>query len=217
MRLIQRTDTTIAASAGDEMSESEAALAGWLQGDGFVGQYTTGTNKSLTIEAMSVNADEHTYVDGLLDTVFAGAHSHNRSVPSADANLDVRRRRFYGKHLSDFVASYSLLERGLAMQVPQRVLTGGKNVVAAYLRALFQADGCVRIREERQSADIVFGTISPKLATGVSHLLSNLGIFNRVQVGHDSRADRRRPITHVVVVGRWSPPICRHDRLHLER
>src|SRR3982074_2044288 len=31
---------------------AEASLAGWLQADGFVGQYETGTNRSLTIEAM---------------------------------------------------------------------------------------------------------------------------------------------------------------------
>ena len=80
----------------------------------------------------------------------------------------------------------------------RRCNRGGRNVVTAYLRALFQADGCVRIREERKSADVVFGTISPKLADGVSHLLSNLGIFNRVQVGHDSRADRQ-DYYHVVV------------------
>jgi len=35
--------------AGDEVRVAEAALAGWLQADGFVGQYT-GTNRSLTIE-----------------------------------------------------------------------------------------------------------------------------------------------------------------------
>src|SRR5207237_520758 len=29
---------------------SEAALAGWLQADGFVGRYEHGTNRSLTIE-----------------------------------------------------------------------------------------------------------------------------------------------------------------------
>ena len=60
MRLIQRTDTTIEVTTS-EVSEREAALAGWLQADGFVGQYTSGTNKSLTVEAMSVNADEHQY------------------------------------------------------------------------------------------------------------------------------------------------------------
>jgi ribonucleoside-diphosphate reductase alpha chain len=33
----------------DPRQIAEAALAGWLQSDGFVGQYTTGTNRSLTI------------------------------------------------------------------------------------------------------------------------------------------------------------------------
>ena len=38
----------------DRHDISEAALAGWLQSDGFVGQYS-GTNRSLTIEAMTVS------------------------------------------------------------------------------------------------------------------------------------------------------------------
>jgi ribonucleoside-diphosphate reductase alpha chain len=197
MRLIQRTDTTIA-TTGDTMMEAEAALAGWLQGDGFVGQYTTGTNRSLTIEAMSVNEDEHRYVDTLLETVFATAHAHESYVQAVNPALDIRRKRLYGEHLRTFVAEYSLLDRRLEMQVPPSIYRAGRNVVTAYLRALFQADGCVRIREERQSADIVFGSISPKLATGVSHLLSNLGIFNRVQVGHDSREDRQ-DYYHVII------------------
>ena len=37
---------------------SEAALAGWLQGDGFVGQYATGTNRSLTVEFLTVTDAE---------------------------------------------------------------------------------------------------------------------------------------------------------------
>ena len=37
---------------------AEAALAGWLQSDGFVGQYSSGTNRSLTIEAMTVTDAE---------------------------------------------------------------------------------------------------------------------------------------------------------------
>jgi ribonucleotide reductase alpha subunit len=61
MRLIQRTDTTVNAE-GDAQAESEAALAGWLQGDGFVGQYAHGTNRSLTVEAMTIDADERAYV-----------------------------------------------------------------------------------------------------------------------------------------------------------
>src|ERR671937_496756 len=37
-------------AGADSIEVAEAALAGWLQADGFVGQYEEGTNRSLTIE-----------------------------------------------------------------------------------------------------------------------------------------------------------------------
>ncbi len=197
MRLIQRTDTTIE-SIGDTIQLAEAALAGWLQADGFVGQYAHGTNRSLTIEAMTIDDAEREFVGSLAAVVFGDAHSHERLVASQNDAIDVRRLRFYGENLRPFVERYGLLDRRLAMQVPPVVETSGANVVCAYLRALFQADGCVRVREERASSDVVFGTISPKLASGVSKLLNNLGIYNRVQVGRDSREDRQ-DYYHVVV------------------
>ncbi len=79
MRLIQRTDTTVE-SVGEGREEAEAALAGWLQGDGFVGQYAHGTNRSLTIEAMTINADERAFVSDLVGRVFADVHSHERGA-----------------------------------------------------------------------------------------------------------------------------------------
>jgi ribonucleoside-diphosphate reductase alpha chain len=196
-RLIQRTDTSIERGAR-ESAVIEAALAGWLQADGFVGEYKTGTNRRLTIEAMTINEAERSYVGSLASAVFGDARSHERTVEAQDPSLDVRRLRFYGENLRPFVERYNLLDRRLAMEVPQLVRTGGAKVVASYLRALFQADGGVRIREERKASDLVFGTISPRLATGVSELLNNLGIYNRVQVGPDSRPDRQ-DYYHVVV------------------
>jgi ribonucleoside-diphosphate reductase alpha chain len=198
MRLIQRTDTTLEEARTDAQREAEAALAGWLQGDGFVGQYATGTNRSLTVEAMTVNADERAYVGQLVERVFPDVHSHERVVDSQSESLDIRRLRLYGEALRDFVDRYGLLDRKLDMQVPEAVRTGGRGVIVAYLRALFQADGCVRIRPERQSSDIVFGTISPKLAIGVSQLLHNLGVYNRISIGDDARPDRH-DYYHVVV------------------
>jgi ribonucleotide reductase alpha subunit len=59
MRLIQRTDTTVEAE-GEAHQEAEAALAGWLQADGFVGQYDHGTNRSLTTGAMTIDAEKST-------------------------------------------------------------------------------------------------------------------------------------------------------------
>ncbi|HZV78730.1 MAG TPA: LAGLIDADG family homing endonuclease [Candidatus Binatus sp.] len=197
MRLLQRTDTTVA-SISDNMDEAEAALAGWLQADGFVGQYKHGTNQSLTVEAMTVNEDEHEYIRSLVDTVFAGVHSHERTVPAKDKNLAIRRTRLYGEPLRSFVARYDLEKRGLEMEVPQRVLQGGQGAQTAYLRSLFQADGCVRLSKKSYASDVVLGTISPKLAYGTSHLLNNLGVYNRVLVNNDSRIDRK-PYYHVTL------------------
>ena len=197
MCLLQRVDTSVEESS-EERHIAEAALAGWLQADGFVGQYAHGTNRSLTIEAMTIDTDERAYVGALVEEVFAGVHSHERRAASKDTRLDIRRLRLYGEPLREFVTRYGLLDRKLEMEVPKAVREGGREVVLAYLRSLFQADGCVRIREERQSSDIVFGTISPKLAVGVSQLLFNLGIYNRITLCNDSRPDRQN-YYHVVI------------------
>ncbi len=60
--------------SGQEIAE--AALAGWLQSDGFVGRYESGTNKSLTIEAMTVTKAELDWVSRALDKLFPEVHRH---------------------------------------------------------------------------------------------------------------------------------------------
>jgi ribonucleoside-diphosphate reductase alpha chain len=209
MRLIQRTNTVIASNTNERL-ESEAALAGWLQADGFVGQYVTGTNKSLTIEAMTINEDERDYVSNLIDKVLPEIHVKERKAHSQNDALDIRRLRLYGNSLREYVTSYQLLDRRLEMQVPDRVMQGGHKIVVAYLRSLFEADGCVRICEERGSGDIVFGTISPKLAVGVSHLLFNLGIYNRIVTCRDSREDRQEYFQVTIAWGSEKEKFARH-------
>ena len=81
---------------------AEAALAGWLQSDGFVGQYD-GTNRSLTFEAMTVTDAELAWVTESLDLLFPGVHRHERRVSTQDDRLDCRRTRLYGEVLRDFV------------------------------------------------------------------------------------------------------------------
>ena len=101
------------APAGSDDEIAEAALAGWLQSDGFVGQYE-GTNRSLTIEAMTVTEAERQWVLGALDLVFPEVHRHERTVETADGTLDCRRLRLYGHVLSDFVERWQLRSRGVA-------------------------------------------------------------------------------------------------------
>ena len=197
-RMLLSTATTVTA-ASDDRQVAEAALAGWFQGDGFVGQYHEGTNRSLTVEAMSVNPEEEAYVLGLLSRVLPEARVKTRCVDSESPELEVRRHRAYGEALRPFVEAYGLLRGSADLIVPARVLAAGAEAQRAYLRSLFQADGTVRLRTRTMGArasrtsDIVLTTVSPDLARGVQTLLANLGIYSRVQAGTDKRADRKTP------------------------
>jgi ribonucleoside-diphosphate reductase alpha chain len=167
---------------------AEAALAGWLQSDGFVGRYDSGTNRSLTIEAMTVTDAELAWVTSALDTVFPEVHRHERSVPTQDERLDCRRTRLYGEALRDFVERWGLMARGVDMIVPQCLYTAPLPVVAAYLRSVFQAEGFVSARKASTVAEV--DMVSERLIRGMQSLLQRFGIYARVGFKQDSRSNR---------------------------
>jgi ribonucleoside-diphosphate reductase alpha chain len=76
--------------------------------------------------------------------------------------------------------------------VPQRIFQSAASSQRAFLRGLFQADGCVRIRKEngRNSGDVVLTTVSGRLAHEVQILLAGLGIHARISSTDDSREGR---------------------------
>ena len=141
----------------DRLEVAGAALAGWLQADGFVGQYT-GTNRSLTIEFQVANDDEFDWVMRNLDVVFPDVH---RKVRDADTkHVRVRRIRLYGEKIREFVERWDLLERGTEMRVPPRLFTASHDEIVAYLRSLFQADGYVSVRLTAATSRVVSGSLS---------------------------------------------------------
>ena len=166
---------------------AEAALAGWLQSDGFVGQYE-GTNRSLTIEAMTVTDAELHWVVDALDQVFPGVHRHERRVQTQDVRLDCKRTRLYGEFLREFVERWGLLARGVDMKVPGGLFTAPLPVVAAYLRSIFQAEGFVSARQSSTVVEV--DMISEHLITGMQQLLLRFGIYSRVGFKRDAREDR---------------------------
>ncbi|HUC36908.1 MAG TPA: LAGLIDADG family homing endonuclease [Acidimicrobiales bacterium] len=174
---------------------AEAALAGWLQSDGFVGQYE-GTNRSLTIEAITVTDAERTWVLDAIDKIFPDVHRHERRVPTLDGSLDCRRTRLYGPALEPFVDHWGLRVRGTSMTVPSRLFSAPLPIVAAYLRSLFQAEGYVSIRE--RSAVVALDMISEGVVRGVQALLGRFGIYSRVRFKTDKRENRH---------GTWSVSI----------
>src|SRR5437763_5135664 len=171
----------------DETAIAEAALAGWLQSDGFVGQYA-GPNRSLTIEAMTVHDPELDWVRKALDQVFPDVHRHERSVTTQDSSLDCRRTRLYGKPLKEFVEEWGLRARGTEMRVPEYLYIAPLPVVAAYLRSVFQAEGYVSARE--RSILVGLDMIGEDLIRGIQQLLGRFGIFARVGREAERRQNR---------------------------
>jgi ribonucleoside-diphosphate reductase alpha chain len=192
MYLRLSTATSVQESVARPSLIDEAALVGWLHGDGFVGQYTKGRNRSLTIEFMTVNDEEFRYVLEHLERVLPGVHYHVRSVDSEDSELEVKRIRLYGETLRWFVDKYMLLDGQDDRNIPEAVLRGGKAAQTAYLRSLFQADGTVRLRSRStRTADVELTSTSGNLVKGVQTLLLNQGLYSRAQRCPDRRANRK--------------------------
>jgi ribonucleoside-diphosphate reductase alpha chain len=177
-------------SHDDRVAVSEAALAGWLQADGFVGQYESGTNRSLTIEFLTANEDEYEWVSGHLEVVFPEVHRKERD---ADTRVvPVRRIRLYGEELREFVERWGLLARGLKIRVPSQLWTASHDEISAYLRSVFQADGFVALNERGgyESARVSVAVISERWTEELQLLLMVLGIYSRRVRKHEPRADR---------------------------
>ena len=179
--------TSVGESEITSLDIAEAALAGWLQSDGFVGQYT-GTNKSLTIEAMTVTDAELAWVTRALDEVFPEIHRHERTVETVSPDLDCRRTRLYGRDLKPFIDRWDLRTRGTEMRVPEQLFSAPLPVVAAYLRSIFQAEGYVARRT--RSTLVAVDMISEDLIRGIQRLLLRFGIFSRVSLKSDARVNR---------------------------
>ena len=168
--------------------EAEAALAGWLQTDGFVGQYKNGTNRSLTIEFMTVNNDEFEWINSNLDIVFPNVHKKIRKVESKDKNLKIRRIRLYGEVLGEFVEKYNLLKRRKEIRVPSIMWSAPNRTLLAYLKSIFQAEGYSSIK--KNAAKIGLAMISKDFVQEIQILLIKLGIYSRLRRKKEKREDR---------------------------
>ncbi|GAC1410155.1 MAG: hypothetical protein NVSMB57_03630 [Actinomycetota bacterium] len=178
-----RSATKTATSS--ELEVSEAALAGWLQADGFVGQYTEGTNNSLTIEFITANVEEESWVKEHLDVVFPQVH---RKIRPVEGLPEMARIRLYGEALRPFVERYELLNRRHDIRVPEPLWTAGDEAVAAYLKSVFQSDGFCTV--QGGSARVAMGVISERWTEDVQLLLFRVGIYSRRARKAESRPDR---------------------------
>ena len=204
-------------SSTDDVAVSEAALAGWLQADGFVGQYGHGTNCSLTIEFLAANDDEYDWVNSHLDVVFPDVHRKVRNADTKD--VEVRRIRLYGEVLRDFVERWDLLARGVDIRVPTRLWTATHDEISAYLQSVFQADGYVSVRHDNgnENARVAVAVIGEQWTEDLQLLLLVLGIYSRRLHKSDPRLDRHDLYEVAISIRLRARPIRRADRFSRAR
>ncbi len=189
-------------SRDSQLEISEAALAGWLQADGFVGQYFHGTNQSLTVEFLAVNEEEKEWIETHLDVVFPHIHRKVR-VTKTRWGTSITRIRLYGTGLKYFVEKYDLLKRREKIRVPDVMWKSSPNVIVSYLRSVFQGEGYISIRKIRkeESGRLAIATISKDWMYDIQILLYGLGIYSRVIKKTEKRADRQDLYEVVIGVG----------------
>jgi ribonucleoside-diphosphate reductase alpha chain len=172
----------------------EAALAGWLQGDGFVGKYSSGTNKSWIIEFMAVNEEQLNYLLPKIEKVFEGVHYKVRET-FTKTGRKIWRIRLYGNKLKNFIEKYDLAKRREDMRVPQILFSAPKEAVVSYLESFFDCEGYVSFRKDKkhnyQNSRIGAATISKNLMEDVLILLTGLGIYAKLYRKKEKRQNRQ--------------------------
>ncbi len=169
---------------------AKARLAGWVIGDGSVGIY----QNVMRLEIITINEDEHTSVVQDLEEVFGEELSYwVTTFKTVDTTIEGKRIHLSGKKLHSFVEEYGLLgKRSTTASIPPIIICASPQEKREFLKALFQADGCVRIRvdETRNAGDICLTTASPQLSFEVLQLLNSLGIYARISKNIDARENR---------------------------
>lgn len=172
----------------DEFNIAKAALAGWVIGDGYYGKYNR--NKKTTLfGCITINDDEYAYVTNLFEKVFGKYNVVTKTSVSENYKIV----KLDSEVVDEYVNEYELNTNSFTCKVPEKIFKGSVAERKVFLKSLFQADGCVRIRkdDDRNSGDVVLTTISEQLANDVQVLLMSLGIYSNVSICRDKREDRK--------------------------
>ena len=175
-----------------DVNADTAELVGFHVGDGYAGTYNGITHFGV----VAATAPEYSRVSELFTNVF-GAHTVTYK-PEISNEYCIVRHDFNA--VKPFIESFELGVGSRNVGVPARILEASKPAQRAFLRGLFQADGCVRQRtgDQRNSGDVVLTSVSHKLAHQVQTLLGTLGIYARISSYDDTREGRT--MTYQVVI-----------------
>ena len=163
----------------DMWSEEFAHYLGWLVGDGS----TSGTTVA-SIYGSEEDRDEilprHAE---LLDWVNCERPIKLSEQANGTAQLRLARRAF--KQFIEALGVKSV--KGPEKTVPWSIERAPAEMVAAFLRGLFDADGCVV--DAGKNRYVGLGSASPELLRGVQTLLSTFGIMSRIYQTRSASTD----------------------------
>ena len=153
-------------------TEDFAHYVGWLIGDGTTSGQTTAT--------VYGSADDRTEIlpwhQELVEQINGGRPLKVSEQANGTAQLRLSRKSFKRYLESLGVASVT----GEHKRIPWSIEQAPPEVVAAFLRGLFDADGCVVNQVAKGTAYVGLGSISIELLRGTQRMLSTFGISSHI-------------------------------------
>jgi ribonucleoside-diphosphate reductase alpha chain len=180
----QKADRHRAVRSPEKWSEDLAHYLGWMVGDGLVGANGTLSAVYGSPEDRAEVLPRHV---SLLTWLNGGAPP--KPSTQADGTVQLRLSR---RSLTAFLRALGLTAvRGREKRVPWSLFEAPTEVVAAFLRGLFDADGCAR-RDDAKGSYVGLGSTSRALLVDVQRLLTTFGIGSRIYGGRPGRDDSSR-------------------------
>jgi ribonucleoside-diphosphate reductase alpha chain len=154
----------------EKWSDDLAHYLGWLVGDGCI--------SGDVVTTVYGNGDDQKDILRRHAALLTWMNGDRPPKPSMQKNgtLQLRQsRRVIARFLEALGISHS---KAAEKKVPWSVEQAPPDAVAAFLRGLFDADGCVY--DGATSRYVGLGSVSRELLLGVQRLLSTFGIFSRI-------------------------------------
>jgi ribonucleotide reductase alpha subunit len=157
----------------DKWDEEFAHYLGWLVGDGCI---DTAKARPVTVYGSDEDKEFVLPRHGALLTRITGFQSKPSVQPNGTLQLRVTREAF-----GQFLYQLGVAEgRAPDKVVPSAVYEAPEDAVSAFLRGLFDADGCVVNQASNETRYVGLGSRSEELLIGVQELLASLGIASRI-------------------------------------
>ena len=150
-----------------------AHYLGWIVGDGCI---NSGDDAAVTVYGSAEDQGVVLPRHHTLLTKITGFESKPSRQPNGTLQLRATRHAF-----SEFLRALGVSgERSAQKVVPEAVFEAPEDSVVAFLRGLFDADGCVVNQNANGTRYVGLGSRSEELLIGVQELLASLGIASRI-------------------------------------